>query len=95
MSNGYQQVVGADGWHFVARGPDGAILVFPLAVWGLTGDGRVLGLVGDVPMGGIPGSLMGGTARLIPPPPISGAYRHRSTMTAAELAAIPTPEANS
>ena len=88
----YTQIVAADGWHFVARGTDGAIIVFPLAVWGLTDDGRVLGLVGDVPMGGVPGSYIEGTARLIAPPPICGAYRHRSTMTAAELAAIATPE---
>ena len=89
-----QQIVSAAGWHFVTRAAARNLIVFPLAVWALSDDARVYGLAGDVPLGGSepPFNVSGDTARLILPPPMCGQYKHLSTMTAAERAAIATPE---
>lgn len=88
----YKQITPADGWHFVSREePSGKLIVFPLAAWALVEDGSaVIGLVGDV-LGGGPdreSSSHKRVARLVRVPPIEGVYKHASSMTAAELAAV-------
>jgi|ThiBio_inoc_biof_1041523.scaffolds.fasta_scaffold00229_6 hypothetical protein len=93
----YKQITPADGWHFVSKEePSGKPIVFPLAAWALVEDGAaVIGLVGDV-LGGGPDRESSShklVARLVSVPPIEGVYKHVSSMTAAELAAIKPKDA--
>ena len=89
MSNpSYKQIIPADGWFFVAQDHD-KFIVFPLAVWALTEDGSVIGLIGNV-LGGAEheSSSYKSTVRLVAVPPIVGSYKRRDELSASEIEAI-------
>lgn len=85
----YKQIIPAEGWHFVANDlSNGKPIVFPIAAWGLQEEGSVIGLVGNVSGGGHMEPNSNRILKLIAAPPIQGMYKHTSTMTADELAAV-------
>lgn len=58
--------------------------VFVIAAWALTNEGTVIGLIGQCPVGGPTDVTKRETPRLLPVPPVSGIYKHVSTLTAKE-----------
>lgn len=81
-----RQITPADGWFFVTREAETEkLMVFPIAVWALSGE-SVIGLVGDTPTGG--GILDEQTPRLIAAPPMMGMYKHLSTLSDEEKSKI-------
>lgn len=62
------------GWEFVHEGPGtSGEVVHPIAAWGITGEGDVVGLMAV--SGGGADRNMPGTCRLVSVPPVKGTYR--------------------
>ena len=81
-----RQITSADGWFFVTREAETEkLMVFPIAAWALSGE-SVIGLVGDTSTGG--GILDEQTPRLVTVPPMTGMYKHLSTLSDEEVSKI-------
>jgi hypothetical protein len=83
----YISMVPANDWFFVHPNDASSkknYTVHHLAVWALTGEGNVVGLL-PVVDSAVTGST---TAKLVPPPPIRGEYVHRQNLSAAMLEAL-------
>lgn len=86
----YCKIQPATDWFFVIEPSEysKALIVWRLALWGITADeGHVIGLV-SVPGGGHEDKIMHGTCRLLSVPPIRGIYKHYSELNCDEIEAI-------
>lgn len=81
---GYKTIIPATDWYFVidAVSPQTEQIVWPLAVWALTDDDQVIGLVG-VRRGG-PEDNAGRTPALVAVPPLRGTYKPSADLTPEE-----------
>ncbi|MGL5845371.1 MAG: hypothetical protein ACRCYG_01985 [Aeromonas veronii] len=69
--NGFKQIMPADGWYFrhETAQQNGEFVLYRLAAWALTHDGKVIGLVAANFQDQRP-------QRLITVPPVAGVYKH-------------------
>ncbi len=74
----YKSFAPCDNWYFVGHTEDGSTAVFPLAGWGTTEGGEVVGLMSPWPAGhGVP--------KLSAPPAVyKGQYKHGRDLTQKE-----------
>lgn len=77
----YKTLVPAQDWVCVVFpvAPRNELVVWRVAVWALTEEGEVVGLI-SVPGGGEDDEVMGKTCGLIPPPPLRSVYKHISEL---------------
>lgn len=72
----YRHIIPVEGkWYFTNIGPTGIRTSSRIAAWAITSNGKVIGLIGDIPTGGQAGfSEHRGTPTLVSCPPVCGKY---------------------
>ena len=75
MSVKYSSVSSCSDWFYVGRGVQKEAIVFPVAAWGITEDGDVIGLIS------VPATDLQSPPHLLTPPPIGGCYKPREHLS--------------
>ena len=65
-------------WFFVHEGSQGQLIVLRIAAWGINEQGDVLGLVSHQELGDTP-------LKIVPVPPLPGAYKHKDELTEEQM----------
>lgn len=79
----YSTILPCDGWFYANKGLQGEDQVFPVAVWALTDEGEVVGLIA------VNDSMArDGKRQLIAPAPIDGAYLTADQLSPSQRAAL-------